>query len=224
MNNYKRVISFGAHPLDAELQGGPMIIKYSSQGAKCTFVHMTKGRLTDPKATEDEKKGYEEKLLSEMQACDSAMGGECKLLGYTSSTLPSEEDMIKWIMDYLKQEKADCVITHARGTLHPRHYYTYETVTEAVRRLHKEGISIRLYYGENCEDLGGFVPGVYVSQTQDELDRWFNALRKYTIFNGGVNNMPYYEYYHAMAIIHAVEVGQGPYAKAYMQAAVIDNE
>ena len=68
MNNYKRVISFGAHPLDAELQGGPMIIKYSSQGAKCTFVHMTKGRLTDPKATEDEKKGYEEKLLSEMQA------------------------------------------------------------------------------------------------------------------------------------------------------------
>lgn len=224
MGNYKRVISFGAHPLDAELQGGPMIIRYSERGAKCTFVHMTKGRLTDSKATEEEKKAYEEKLLQEMQDCDTAMGGDCKLLGYTAATLPEEEDMIHWIMEYLKEKKADCVITHARGTLHQRHYYTYETVTEAVRRLQKEGVQIKLYYGENCEDLAGFIPSVYVSQTQEELDRWFNALRHYTIFNGGVNTMPYYEYYHAMAIIHAVEASGGPYAKAYMQAAILDNE
>ena len=31
MGNYKRIISFGAHPLDAELQGGPMIIRYSER-------------------------------------------------------------------------------------------------------------------------------------------------------------------------------------------------
>ena len=30
--------------------------------------------------------------------------------------------------------------------------------------------------------------------------------------------MPYYEFYHAMAIIHAVEAGVNPYAKAYMKA------
>lgn len=224
MGNYKRVISFGAHPLDAELQGGPMVIRYSEKGAKCTFVHVTKGRLTDPKATTQEKADYETSLLNEMIACDTAMGGECRLLGYTSSTLPPEEEFIQWIMKYLKEEKADCVITHARGTLHPRHYYTYETVTEAVRRLHKEGISVKLYYGENCEDLSGFIPSVYVSQTQEELERWFDALRHYTIFNGGVNSMPYYEYYHSMALIHAVEACEGTYAKAYMQAAILDNE
>ena len=218
MRNYQRIISFGGHPLDAELQGGPMVIRYAKKGALCTFVHVTKGRLTDPSATEQQKTAYEDSLLKEMKKCDEKMGGSCLQLDYTSSTLPAKETFVKLTVDYLKQEKADCVIAHARGTLHPRHYYVYETVTEAVRLLRNEGVDIDLYYGENCEDLSGFSPSVYLKQSQEELDQWFDALRCYTIFNGGVNNMPYYEFYHAMAIIHAVEAGVNPYVKAYMKA------
>lgn len=39
----KRVVSIGAHALDAELMGGPYLIKAASRGDKCTFVHMTRG-------------------------------------------------------------------------------------------------------------------------------------------------------------------------------------
>lgn len=34
MSEIKRVISIGAHSLDAELMGGPLIIKYAKNGAK----------------------------------------------------------------------------------------------------------------------------------------------------------------------------------------------
>ena len=58
MENIKRVVSIGAHPLDAELIGGPLIIKYSKLGAKCTFMHVTQGRLENPNATKEENDAY----------------------------------------------------------------------------------------------------------------------------------------------------------------------
>ena len=50
------------------------------------------------------------------------------------------------------------------------------------------------------------------------------SLQEYSIFNGKVNDMPYYEYYHSMAIIRSIEAGQHGFAKAYMHAALLDNE
>jgi LmbE family N-acetylglucosaminyl deacetylase len=224
MGEYKRVICIGAHPLDAEIMGGPMLMRYAKRHAHCTLVHVTKGRLTDPAATEKQKEDYDISLHNEIAAAASALGCDYYAMDYISSKLPETSKFISLIADYLREQKADCVITHARGTLHPRHYYTYETVTEAVRVLRKEGKKIRLFYGENCEDLAGFTPTVYLSMTQGELDKWFAGLRKYSIFNGKVNDMPYYEYYHSMAVIRSIEAGEHGYAKAYMHAALLDNE
>ena len=39
----KRVVSIGAHSLDAELLGGPLVIKYAKQGSRCTLIHVTQG-------------------------------------------------------------------------------------------------------------------------------------------------------------------------------------
>ena len=224
MADYHRVICVGAHPLDAEIMGGPMTIRYAARGAHCTLVHVTKGRLTDPKATEQEKQAYDENLRAEMQNAAKALGAECHSLDYSSATLPETSEFVQRIAQYLREEKADCVVTHARGTLHPRHYYTYETVTEAVRLLRREGQNIQLYYGENCEDLAGFTPTVYLSQTEAELEKWMDGLRAYSIFRGTVNDMPYYEYYHSMARIRSIEAGEHGCAKAYMQGALLDNE
>ena len=48
MTSIQRVVSIGAHSLDAELMGGPLILKYARQGAHCTLIHVTQGRLEDP--------------------------------------------------------------------------------------------------------------------------------------------------------------------------------
>lgn len=63
MSEIKRVVSIGAHSLDAELLGGPLLLKYAKQGAHITCIHVTQGRLEDPAATEEAKKTYLEELL-----------------------------------------------------------------------------------------------------------------------------------------------------------------
>ncbi len=224
MAKYNRIVSIGAHPLDAELMGGPMMIKYAGQGAVCTFVHVTKGRLTGLTATEEEKKAYEDALNDEIKRAASHMGCNSFSMDYISAELPSVEEFTKIILEYLRREKADCVITHARGTLHPRHYYTYEAVTQAVRILHGEGNPIQIYYGENCEDLIGFTPTVYISMSAQQIKTWFEGLQNYKIFNGKVNEVPYYNYYHSMGTIRAIEAGIHGFVKAYMHGALVDNE
>lgn len=224
MSQYHRLLSIGAHPLDAEIMGGPFLLRYAARGAACTFVHVTKGRLTDPTATEEQKRAYDEALHNEIAEAAARLNGNCYEMNYLSADLPDTAAFIAKLKAYFVQEKTDCIITHARGTLHPRHYYTYETVTEAVRQLRSEGHDIRLFYGENCEDLAGFTPTVYLTQTQQELEQWLHALQAYSIFKGKVNDMPYYEYYHAMARIRSIEAGGHGYAKAYMHAALSDTE
>lgn len=221
---YQKVISIGAHSLDAELMGGPLMIKYAQQGAHCTFCHVTMGRLEDPQATEAEKLAYLKQIQQENTSSAAVMGCDVRALGYRSSELPGEEEFIKLMMEYLRAEQADLVITHARGTLHPRHYYTYYTVTEAVKRLRAQGQAVNLLYGENCEDLIGFTPTLYTSITEEQKQLWFDGLGQYSLFQGKVNDMPYRDYYQTMGKIRAVEADAKTFVKAYMHAPLIDNE
>lgn len=60
----KRVVSIGAHSLDAELLGGPLLLKYAKAGSHCTCIHVTQGRLEDPDATEEAKKPISSHFLN----------------------------------------------------------------------------------------------------------------------------------------------------------------
>lgn len=221
---YKRILSIGGHHLDAELMGGPLMIKYAMQGAHCTFVNVTEGRLDRPDATEEEKEAYLVNIRKENEEVAKAMKCDCYNMRYTSGTLPDEGTFIQMLIDYIKKENVDLIITHWRGTMHPRHYYTWETVTQAVLRLRKEGYPIQLLYGENCEDLIGFTPTCYVSLNDEIVETWFNGLEKYTIFRGVVNDVPYNDYYHAQLKVRAIEGGCPAPVKAYMHAPLYDNE
>lgn len=221
---YNRIISIGGHHLDAELMGGPLMIKYAQKGAHCTMVNVTEGRLEGNQVTEQEKLAYLENIRKENQLVAEKMGCDIYNMGYTSATVPAQNEFIKILKAYMREEKVDCVITHWRGTMHPRHYYTYETVTQAVLQLRQEDHSIQLLYGENCEDLIGFIPTCYVSLDDIIVETWFNALKNYTIFNGQVNTVPYQEYYQAQLKVRAIESGCPHPVKAYMHAPLFDNE
>lgn len=221
---YQRLVSIGGHHLDAELMGGPLLLKYAMQGAHCTMINVTEGRLDRVDATDQEKEVYLENIRRENQECAKTMQCDYYNMMYTSQTLPSQEEFIHLLMKYFKEEHVDLVVTHWRGTMHPRHYYTYETVTAAVLRLRQEGLPIQLLYGENCEDLIGFTPTCYVTITDPQVDIWFKALKHYTIFNGKVNTVPYQEYYHAQLKVRGIEGGTNQPVKAYMHAPLFNNE
>lgn len=219
---YNRLVSIGGHHLDAELMGGPLLIKYAKQGAHCTFINVTEGRLE--KGTDEEKAAYLENIRKENKEVAESMNCDCYNMKYTSGTLPGQREFVDMLKEYFVKENVDCVVTHWRGTMHPRHYYTYETVTQAVLELLREGRKIQLLYGENCEDLIGFTPTCYVTLQPEDVDTWFNGLKHYTIFNGKVNQMPYQSYYSAQLIVRQVEGGAPLPVKAYMHAPLFDNE
>ena len=110
MNNIRRVISIGGHPLDAELMGGPLIIKYAALGAKCTFVNVVQGRLEGPNVTKEENDRYVENLIQENINVAKAMNSDCKSFGYNSKQLPTENEFIDILVKYFTDEKVDLVI------------------------------------------------------------------------------------------------------------------
>lgn len=224
MSMIKRVASIGAHSLDAEILGGPVMLKYAKQGAHCTYVHVTQGRLEDPDATEEAKEAYLKELLSQNKRAAEKLGGDTIWLGYVSSSMPSLEDFAARLEQYFTDEKVDLVITHWRGSMHPRHVNTHDAVTTAVKRMREKGSSIRLVYGENFEDLVGFIPQAYFKLDKDEVEQWFSGLNEYSVFQGKINDFPYYPYYSTILKVRQIESNNGDLSAAYMYASLIENE
>ncbi len=224
MSEIKRVVSVGAHSLDAEILGGPIMLKYAEQGAHCTYIHVTQGRLEDPNATEEAKSEYLKDLLNQNKRAAQKLNGDTIWLGYVSNNMPSLEEFSLRMEQYFVDEKVDLVITHWRGSMHPRHINTHDAVTAAVKRLREKGSSIRLVYGENFEDLVGFIPQAYFKLDQNEIERWFTGLREYSVFRGEINDFPYNEYYSTIGKVRQIESNNSGFTIAYMYASLIENE
>ena len=224
MNGIKRVVSIGAHSLDAEILGGPIMLKYAKQGAHCTYIHVTQGRLEDPSATKEAKDEYLKELLNQNKAAAGKLKGDTIWLGYVSSHMPTLEEFSARMEEYFIQEKVDLVITHWRGSMHPRHINTHDAVTNAVKRLREKGNPIRLVYGENFEDLVGFIPQAYFKLQPNEVEQWYAAMGEYTVFRGGVNDFPYNSYYSTIGKVRQIESNNDGYTVAYMYASLIENK
>lgn len=224
MKEIKRAVSIGAHSLDAEILGGPILLKYAKAGCHCTYIHVTQGRLEDPAATQEEKDAYLKELLSQNKKAAEKLGGDTIWLGYVSSSMPTLDEFSARMEKYFTDEKVDLVITHWRGSMHPRHINTHDAVTAAVKRMREKGSSIRLVYGENFEDLVGFIPQAYFKLDKEEIDQWFSGLREYSVFRGEINDFPYYEYYSTIGKVRQIESNNSGCTAAYMYASLIENE
>ena len=222
MTSIQRVVSIGAHSLDAELMGGPLILKYARQGAHCTLIHVTQGRLEDPAATKEAKQQYLKDLLTMNQKAAEKLGADTIWLGYVSSNMPSLEDFAQRMEQYFVDEKVDLVITHWRGSMHPRHINTHDAVVTAVKRLREKGNPIRLVYGETFEDLVGFLPQAYFTLNPEEVTQWYDAMKEYAVFRGEVNAFPYQQYYPTIGKVRQIESNNSGYTVAYMYASLIE--
>ena len=220
----RRIVSIGAHSLDAELMGGPLMLKYAKEGAHCTFIHVTQGRLEDPDAKEEAKAAYLQSLLDQNRKAAEALGGDTIWLGYVSSSMPSTEEFAARLEKYFEEEQVELVITHWRGSMHPRHINTHDAVTAAVKALRRKGNPIRLLYGETFEDLVGFLPQAYFVLSEKEKEQWFLGLKEYQVFNGEINDFPYIPYYTTNGKVRQIECGSNGFTVNYMYASLIENE
>ncbi len=224
MCKVKRVVSIGAHSLDAELMGGPLMVKYANNGVHCTYIHVTQGRLEDPNATQEAKTAYLQELLNQNKRAADKLGGDTLWLGYVSSNMPTLEIFTTKLIEYFEREKVDLVISHWRGSMHPRHINTHDAVTQAVKRMREKGSPIRLLYGETFEDLVGFIPQAYFVLEPEEVAQWYDGLNEYQVFRGEINDFPYRSYYPTNGKIRQIESNSNGYTVTYMYASLIENQ
>lgn len=124
-----RVIVFGAHPDDCEIDAGGLSALYSSMGHKVKFVSLTNG-----------DKGHQDigggplavKRLQEAKNAGKALGVEYEVLdnhdGELMPTLENRMDIIRLIREW----NADIVIAPRPNDYHPDHRYTGILVQDAA--------------------------------------------------------------------------------------------
>ena len=127
-NNPVRVIVFGAHPDDCDLEAGGIAIKYVKMGHKVKFVSMTNG---DAGHQSMGGGALAKRRMAEAQEAGRRFGVEYTVLdNHDGELMPTLENRLKVIRE-IRNWKADIVITHPSNDYHPDHRYTSLLVQDA---------------------------------------------------------------------------------------------
>lgn len=124
-----RIIAFGAHPDDCELQAAGVAAMWAAQGHKVKFVSVTNGDI-----------GHHEmaggplaiRRTNEVKECARILGIEAQVLdNHDGELMPTLENR-KTIARLIREWQADIVLTHRPNDYHPDHRYTSILVQDAA--------------------------------------------------------------------------------------------
>ncbi len=123
-----RVIVFGAHPDDCDLEAGGLALKYVKLGCKVKFVSMTNG---DAGHQSMGGGALAKRRIAEARVAGQRFGVEYIVLdNHDGELMPTLENRLKVIRE-IRNWKADIVITHPANDYHPDHRYTSLLVQDA---------------------------------------------------------------------------------------------
>lgn len=123
-----RVIVFGAHPDDCDLEAGGLAIRYAKMGHKVKFVSMTNG---DAGHQSMGGGALAKRRMAEAQEAGRRFGVEYTVLdNHDGELMPTLENRLKVIRE-IRNWKADIVMTHPSNDYHPDHRYTCLLVQDA---------------------------------------------------------------------------------------------
>jgi N-acetylglucosamine malate deacetylase 1 len=124
-----RIIVFGAHPDDCELDAGGTAARWAKLGHHVKFVSTTNGDI-----------GHHEiagaplarRRTAEVKRCAEILGIETEVLDIHDGELMPTLENRRTITRKIREWKADLVITHRPNDYHPDHRYTGILVQDAA--------------------------------------------------------------------------------------------
>lgn len=129
MSQPLRIIAFGAHPDDCDIQVGGLAIKYARLGHKVKFVSMTNGNTGHFSMGGGAlaRRRYEEAMRSAAIA-----GIEYEVLDINNGQLlPTLEN--RWtVVRIIREFQPDLVITNRPNDYHPDHRYASQLISDAA--------------------------------------------------------------------------------------------
>lgn len=124
-----RIIVFGAHPDDCELDAGGTAALWAQQGHHVKFVSVTNGDIGHHEMAGGE---LARRRTAEVKRCAEILGITTEVLdNHDGELLPTLENR-KEITRLIREWKADLVISHRPNDYHPDHRYTAILVQDAA--------------------------------------------------------------------------------------------
>jgi LmbE family N-acetylglucosaminyl deacetylase len=124
-----RIIVFGAHPDDCELEAGATAARWSKLGHKVKFVSVTNGDIGHYQMA---GAILARRRTAEVKRCAEILGIETDVLDiHDGELLPTLENR-RLITRKIREWQADVVIAHRPNDYHPDHRYTGILVQDAA--------------------------------------------------------------------------------------------
>jgi len=128
-NEKLRIIAFGAHPDDAELDAGGVAALWAAQGHAVKFVSMTNGDVGHFQMAGGP---LAQRRMAEVQECARLLGIETEVLDIHDGELMPTLENRKIVARLIREWQADIVLCHRPYDYHPDHRYTGELVQDAA--------------------------------------------------------------------------------------------
>jgi LmbE family N-acetylglucosaminyl deacetylase len=124
-----RIIAFGAHPDDAELEAGGVAYLWAQEGARVKLVSMTNGDIGH---FEMAGGPLAQRRRAEVRACADIFGVTTDVLDIHDGELMPTLENRKMVARLIRDWQADIVMSHRRYDYHADHRYTGELVEDAA--------------------------------------------------------------------------------------------
>src|SRR5688500_18132087 len=124
-----RIIAFGAHPDDCELQAGGTAALWASKGHKVKFVSLTNGDIGHWREAGGP---LARRRLAEVQQAARMLGIAVEVVDiHDGELLPTVENR-RTVTRLIREWDAELVISHRPNDYHPDHRYTGVLVQDAA--------------------------------------------------------------------------------------------
>src|SRR5881398_840034 len=124
-----RIICFGAHPDDCELQAGGVAALWSAKGHKVKFVSVTNGDIGHWR---EAGAPLARRRKAEVEAAARILGIETEVLDIHDGELEPTLENRKKVARLIREWQADIVLFHRPYDYHPDHRYVGVLVQDAA--------------------------------------------------------------------------------------------
>src|SRR5688572_31287537 len=190
-----RIIAFGAHPDDCELQTGGTAAMWAAKGHKVKFVSVTNGDIGHWREAGGP---LAKRRLAEVKEAARILGIETDVLDiHDGELLPTLENR-KLITQKIREWNADLVLGPRPNDYHPDHRYTGILVQDAAYMVtvpffcpdipHLTNNPVFMYYPDRFQKPNPFKPDVVVA-TDTVIEKRLDALDAMPsqFYEGGAN-------------------------------------
>src|SRR5881396_993051 len=190
-----RIICFGAHPDDCEIQAGGVATMWAAKGHKVKLVSVTNGDIGHWREAGGP---LARRRKAEAERADQILGVTCEVLDIHDGELLPTVDNRRLITRLIREWKADIVMGPRPNDYHPDHRYTGVLVQDAAYMVtvpffcpdvpYLKNNPVFLYYPDSFQKPNPFQPDVTVS-IDSVIDKKLDALGVIVsqFYEGGAN-------------------------------------